>query len=45
MGIEALYRKPKTSGRHSEYKIHPYLLRDKVKIRVAGLLLMNLSML
>ena len=30
MGIEALYRKPKTSGRHAEHKIYPYLLRDKV---------------
>jgi putative transposase len=30
MGIEALYRKPKTSGKHPQHKIYPYLLRDKV---------------
>lgn len=30
MGIEALYRKPRTSGKHPEHKIYPYLLRGKV---------------
>lgn len=30
MGIEALYRKPKTSGKHPAHKIYPYLLRDKI---------------
>jgi len=28
MGIEALYRKPKTTKRHPEHKIYPYLLRN-----------------
>ena len=27
MGVEALYRKPKTTKRHPEHKIYPYLLR------------------
>lgn len=27
MGIEALYRKPNTSGKHPRHKIYPYLLR------------------
>ena len=27
MGIEALYRKPNTSKRHSTHKVYPYLLR------------------
>lgn len=27
MGIEALYRKPKTTKRHPEHKVYPYLLR------------------
>jgi putative transposase len=29
MGIEALYRKPNTSGKHAAHKIWPYLLRDR----------------
>ena len=29
MGIEALYRKPRTSNKHPGHKIYPYLLRDK----------------
>ena len=28
MGIEALYQKPNTSGRHAAHPIFPYLLRD-----------------
>jgi putative transposase len=28
MGIEALYRKPKTTRRNSEHKVYPYLLRN-----------------
>jgi putative transposase len=28
MGIEALYRKPKTSKRHPSHPVYPYLLRD-----------------
>ena len=28
MGIEALYRKPRTSQRHPAHTIYPYLLRD-----------------
>lgn len=28
MGIEALYRKPKTTRRHPEHKVFPYLLRN-----------------
>ncbi len=27
MGIEALYRKPKTTRRHPQHKVYPYLLR------------------
>ena len=27
MGVEALYRKPKTTKRHPEHKVYPYLLR------------------
>jgi putative transposase len=27
MGVEALYRKPRTTKRHPEHKIYPYLLR------------------
>ncbi len=27
MGIEALYRRPRTSGRHREHPVFPYLLR------------------
>lgn len=30
MGIEALYRKPSTSKKHSGHKIYPDLLRGKV---------------
>jgi len=29
MGIEALYREPKTSTKHPGHKIYPYLLRGK----------------
>ena len=28
MGIEALYRKPKTTRRHPEHQVYPYLLRE-----------------
>ncbi len=28
MGLEALFQKPRTSDRHPEHRIHPYLLRD-----------------
>jgi putative transposase len=27
MGIEALYRKPKTTGKHPQHRVYPYLLR------------------
>ncbi len=30
MGIEAIYRRPKTSGKHPGHKVYPYLLRGKV---------------
>ena len=30
MGIEALYRKPKTTKRHPGHKVYPYLLRNLV---------------
>jgi len=30
MGIEALYQKPRTSKKHPEHAIYPYLLRGKV---------------
>ena len=28
MGIEALYRKPKTTKRHPQHKVYPHLLRN-----------------
>ena len=28
MGLEAIYPKPRTSRRHPEHKVYPYLLRD-----------------
>ena len=28
MGVEALYRRPKTTHRHPEHKVYPYLLRN-----------------
>ena len=28
MGIEALYRKPRTTRRHPEHRVYPYLLRE-----------------
>ena len=28
MGIEARYRKPKSTHRHPEHKVYPYLLRN-----------------
>ena len=33
MGIEAVYRKPHTSQRHSAHKVYPSLLRDLEIIR------------
>ena len=30
MGIEALYRKPKTTKKHPQHRVYPYLLRDLV---------------
>lgn len=33
MGIEALYRRPQTSRRHTAHPIYPYLLRDRVIAR------------
>ena len=30
MGLEAIYQKPNTSGKHPEHEIHPYLLRNLV---------------
>lgn len=33
MGIEAVYPKPKTTQRHPEHKIYPYLLRDVIVAR------------
>jgi putative transposase len=30
MGIEALYRKPKTTKKHPQHRVHPYLLRGLV---------------
>ncbi|MEI6716023.1 MAG: IS3 family transposase [Verrucomicrobiota bacterium] len=29
MGLEAIYRKPRTSQRNFEHKVYPYLLRDR----------------
>ena len=33
MGVEAIYRRPRTTQRHPEHAIHPYLLRDLVITR------------
>jgi putative transposase len=33
MGIDALYRKPRTSRRHDKHPIYPYLLRDLPIVR------------
>ena len=30
MGVEALYRRPKTTQRHPAHRVYPYLLRNKV---------------
>ncbi len=30
MGIEALYRKPKTTKKHPQHRVYPYLLRGLV---------------
>ena len=32
MGLEALYRKPRTSGSQPGHRIYPYLLRDRVRL-------------
>jgi putative transposase len=34
MGLEAIYRKPRTSDKHPGHKVYPYLLRDVVIERV-----------
>lgn len=33
MGLEAIYPKPRTTVRHPEHKIYPYLLRDVAVVR------------
>ena len=34
MGLEAIYRKPRTSDRHPGHKVYPYLLREVLIDRV-----------
>ena len=34
MGLEVIYRKPRTSDRHPGHKVYPYLLRDVAIERV-----------
>lgn len=43
MGIEALYRKPKTTKRHPQHKIYPYLLRNLAVTRPNQVWAMDLT--
>lgn len=43
MGIEALYRKPKTTRRHPEHKVYPYLLRNLPVTRANQVWAMDLT--
>lgn len=43
MGIEALYRKPKTTRRHPEHKVFPYLLRNLTVTRPNQVWAMDLT--
>src|SRR5690606_10444864 len=43
MGIEALYRRPKTTQRHPEHKVYPYLLRHLAVTRPNQVWAMDLT--
>ena len=43
MGIEALYRKPKTTKRHPAHKVYPYLLRNLPVTRANQVWAMDIS--
>ena len=43
MGIEALYRKPRTTHRHPEHKVYPYLLRNLEVTRTNQVWAMDLT--
>lgn len=45
MGIEALYRKPKTTKRHSGHKVYPYLLRNLAVSRANQVWAMDITYL
>lgn len=43
MGVEARYRKPRTTQRHPTHKVYPYLLRDLVITRANQVWAMNIT--
>lgn len=43
MGIEALYRQPRTTQRHPEHKVYPYLLRHRAITRANQVWAMDLT--
>ena len=43
MGVEALYRKPRTTKRHPEHKVYPYLLRNLAVTRANQVWAMDLT--
>ncbi len=43
MGVEALYRKPRTTQRHPTHKVYPYLLRDLAITRVNQVWAMDIT--
>ena len=45
MGVEALYRKPRTTKRHPEHKVYPYLLRNLAVTRANQVWAMDLTYL
>ena len=43
MGVEALYRKPRTTRKHSQHRIYPYLLRGLTIDRPSQVWAMDLT--
>ncbi|MGD9851741.1 MAG: IS3 family transposase [Nitrospirales bacterium] len=43
MGVEALYRRPRTTQRHPTHKVYPYLLRDLVVTRANQVWAMDIT--
>ena len=43
MGIEALYRKPKTTKKHPEHRVYPYLLRRQAITRPGQVYAMDIT--